>query len=546
MRALRLEQGSQEWHEHRAKSHNASDASALMGNSPYDNYQDLVMRRALGIEQEFEDYKKGVVFKRGHDIEEAIRPVIENDFDTELFPTVATSDDGFLSASFDGITVCQTVIWECKQWSEKKVQDVREGRVPAQDYWQVVQQLAVSEAEKCIYTVSDGVLYEYVEVYRHQVEADFEALRNAWKQFDEDVKNYQHVEEVQVVEGVAPDTLPALRVEISGMVTSSNLDQFKKTALTVFKGIKTDLKTDEDFANAAKTVKWCGDVEKRLEQVKADALSKTASIEELFKTMDDLKEVARKTRLNLDKQVDARKKAVRAEIKSEYSEEFQRHAAEAEEKCYPFHIPLHVMAPDFGVAMKGKRSISSIREACNVECMKAKLEVTRVADLICANAKVIDSFPEHQQLFADSQDLVLKETDDLQTLCKARVVEHEAKEKERLEAERERIRAEEEAKAKAEADRQRLAEESKRVLESMPEHDREDVTIPAPSEDCQAEFIEPRSITGLSSKQEIQETVTITKAEYEDLCEARDFLECLFAAGVDNWDGYSEAQQMAG
>lgn len=94
MRALSLEQGSPEWHEHRAKAHNASDASALMGNSPYDNYQDLVMRRALGIEQEHSDYAKEVIFKRGHDIEEAIRPVIENDFDTELFPTVATSDDG--------------------------------------------------------------------------------------------------------------------------------------------------------------------------------------------------------------------------------------------------------------------------------------------------------------------------------------------------------------------------------------------------------------------------------------------------------------------
>ena len=41
-----------------------------------------------------------------------------------------------------------------------------------------------------------------------------------------------------------------------------------------------------------------------------------------------------------------------------------------------------------------------------------------------------------------------------------------------------------------------------------------------------------------------KETVTITKEEYENLQERDDFLCALEAAGVDNWDGYSEAQQL--
>lgn len=41
-----------------------------------------------------------------------------------------------------------------------------------------------------------------------------------------------------------------------------------------------------------------------------------------------------------------------------------------------------------------------------------------------------------------------------------------------------------------------------------------------------------------------QETITITYKEYNDLLEAREWLHCLEAAGVDNWDGISYAYQM--
>lgn len=37
--------------------------------------------------------------------------------------------------------------------------------------------------------------------------------------------------------------------------------------------------------------------------------------------------------------------------------------------------------------------------------------------------------------------------------------------------------------------------------------------------------------------------VTISKEEYEDLLEDRDWLRALRDAGVDNWEGYSYACQ---
>ena len=38
-----------------------------------------------------------------------------------------------------------------------------------------------------------------------------------------------------------------------------------------------------------------------------------------------------------------------------------------------------------------------------------------------------------------------------------------------------------------------------------------------------------------------EEMITITKEEYNNLVEAAEWLECLEAAGVDNWDGIEEA-----
>ena len=41
-----------------------------------------------------------------------------------------------------------------------------------------------------------------------------------------------------------------------------------------------------------------------------------------------------------------------------------------------------------------------------------------------------------------------------------------------------------------------------------------------------------------------EETVTLTKDEYKILVDNNSFLSCLFKCGVDNWEGYDEAQEM--
>ncbi len=41
-----------------------------------------------------------------------------------------------------------------------------------------------------------------------------------------------------------------------------------------------------------------------------------------------------------------------------------------------------------------------------------------------------------------------------------------------------------------------------------------------------------------------EEMITIPKKEYDELVHASNFLTCLESAGVDNWSGYSYAQEM--
>lgn len=42
----------------------------------------------------------------------------------------------------------------------------------------------------------------------------------------------------------------------------------------------------------------------------------------------------------------------------------------------------------------------------------------------------------------------------------------------------------------------------------------------------------------------MEETITITKAEYDSLKEDENLLLALQSAGVDNWEGYSYAREL--
>lgn len=443
-----VQQGSDAWLAHRRTTRNASEAPSVMGASPYVTRSQLIRQRASGIEREIDPATQRI-FDRGHEVEPALRSLAEKIIGEDLYPVTATSDDGRLGASFDGVTLAEDVIFEAKQHNAEKRASICAGEIPSADYWQIVQQFAVCEsATQCLYLCGDGSEGNTAQLWieRAQVEADIPKLLAAWDQFDADVAAYvPEPTAAPIAAGRAPDQMPALRIEVTGMVTASNLAEWKDQAIAVFKGISTELTTDQDFADAEKTVKWCGDIEDQLKGAKQHALSQTASIDELFRTIDAISEEARATRLKLDKLVKARKEERRVEIGNAARRAVLEHVRAINDTLGEHALPMPAtLVPDIGAAMKGKKSFSSMEDAVSAVAANAKIAASQAADRVRSNIAILAEHPEHSTLFADRVQLCAgKAPDDLRNLVAARIAEHQQREADRLEKERARIRQEE-------------------------------------------------------------------------------------------------------
>lgn len=449
-------QGSAAWLAARSKHFCASEAAAALGLSKYTTRDELLRQKATGLAEEVSPAKQRL-FDAGHQAEALARPIAEGIAGTEFFPVVATREvDGLpLLASFDGIDLMDELIWENKLLNQSLVQQVQAGDLEPHYWLQLEHQLLVSGATRALFTTSDGtpegthpLWYESKPERRAQLIA-------GWKQFAADLAAWVPPEAKPApVVGKTPDNLPALLIQVTGAVTASNLPEYKAHALEVFKGINRTLTTDQDFATAESTVKWCADVESRLAAAKEHALSQTATIDELFRTIDDISAEARRTRLELDKLVKARKEEIRGEIVAGGITALREHIAQLNAAMPAPYMPQ--VPADFAGAIKGKRTVDSLRGAVNDELARAKIEASNIATRIHANVKTLEA---SGLVVPDAATLVLKAPDDLAAIIATR----KAAEQQRLEAERERIRQEEAARADREA-RAKLEAEQQAVL----------------------------------------------------------------------------------
>ena len=453
-----LVQGTDAWDSFRLEHFGASEAAAMLGLSKKTTRNELLRMKKTGIAKTFSEWLQVNVLDHGHEVEALARPHIEKLIGEELYPV--TCSDGKESASCDGLTMDDRIAMEHKQWNEALVAIVVAGQVPDEHMPQCQQVLKVTGAEKLIFVVSDGTPEKMVFVWVLPDPVWFERLRAGWAQFEQDLITYEPPEPVVEAVGRTPETLPALRIEVTGMVTASNLAQYREHALAVFADINRDLKTDQDFANAEKTVKWCGEVESRLAAAKQHALSQTESIDVLFKTIDDITAEARSTRLELDKLVKARKEARRGEIVAGGVKALADYVAALNTRIGKSYMPS--IPADFGGAIKGLRTFDSMQNAVDTALANAKIAASAMADRIQINLGTLRELAAGlPQLFPDTAQIVLKAPEDLTSLVKTRVAEHQAAEAKKEEAQRERIRQEELARIEREqeAERQRIAHE---------------------------------------------------------------------------------------
>lgn len=457
MKELTVQQGSPEWLAARAKCFNASEAPAMMGVSPYLSRTELLRQKKTGIVPDV-DARTQARFDAGHAVEATAREIVEEMIGEELYPVVATDDEGRLLASSDGATMLYDTGFEHKLWNEETVAEVREGRVPEHHRWQLDQQIAIFGFEKIIFTCSDGTREKFVSCEYRTTPDRIAHLMAGWEQFEKDLADFEPpATAAPAPAGVAPETMPALRIEVTGMVTNSNLDAFRKHAMAVIGGINTDLQTDADFADAEKTVKWAKEVEDKLDAAKQHALSQTESIDALFRTIDEVKEHARAVRLKLDKLVKSEKDNRRTQIVTDAQKALAAHIDALNKRLGGDFMP----APNFqmfGEAIKGLKSLDSMRDKVSSALANAKVDTNAVADRIEANRKSVADMT----LFPDFRQVCTKPAEDFAALLALRTQQRVEAEAKRLEAERERIRQEEQAKAQREATERAAQEQAER------------------------------------------------------------------------------------
>jgi predicted phage-related endonuclease len=427
-------QGSDEWLANRRHTLNASEAPVMMGASSKMRRDELLAAKAGYGDREYSDFVQRL-FDKGHETEAMARTLLEEDINEELYPVSGVSDCGRYASSYDGLTMLEDAAFEHKLWNEQLAEAVRNKDLPAEYYWQLEHQLLVNpDIQKIYFVVSDGTREKREIMEYTRVAGRANQLIRGWAQFQSDLENYQHEVIPAKPEADPIESFPALRVSLVGEVKSSNLPAFKSHALEYINGINTDLQTDTDFVNAEEAVKFCEKTEKEIEIVKKASLAQTATIEELFRALDDIKEAMRKKRLALTKLVAERKEQIRADLVNKGREAYRIALADANKEFHP--VTINVAGPDFSAAIKNKRTLESLHGAVNDELAKAKIALNEKRDHIRASIKLInDAGPEYKFLFSDIQQLVEKPLDYLGMVIEKRVTDHKAAEAARIERE---------------------------------------------------------------------------------------------------------------
>jgi putative phage-type endonuclease len=454
MKTVRLQQGTPEWADHRAQHFNASEAPAMLGCSPYKTRADLIRERATGITPEV-DAATQRRFNDGHRFESLARSAAEIIIGEELYPCTGVLEGTKLSASFDGLTMLGDVAWEHKSLNDelrKIVNGETTGaELPEHYRVQMEQQCLVSGAERVLFMATkwdaDGNMVEERQCWYTPDPALRARIVAGWEQFEKDVAAYVPEPVKSEVVAAPVEGFGALSLRVEGRVLASNLDAFKADADAFIARLPkpADLQTDQDFADAEAAVKACSEAETRIKAATDAALAQMSDVDAVLRAAGAVAETIRAARLALDKAVKVEKENRKAALVRAAQDDVIAHYTAINATLGEHSLGITAsLGAELGAAIKGKRTIASIRDALDTAAAAAKIDASQRADRIRASIAVLAEFADHAHLFADRVALCHdKAPDDLRNLAAARIAEHQKREAERLDAEREWIRQEE-------------------------------------------------------------------------------------------------------
>ena len=480
MEIITLQQGTPAWHQHRAQSLNASDAPAMLGISPYKSRAELVRERATGISPEVTPEQQRI-FDRGHAVERLARPLAEQVIGDDLSPCVGKS--GKYSASLDGITFDGATAWECKTINASlrealpypnQIHDADFGaRLPEHYRAQMEHQAMVSGCERILFTAAalldDGEIGEVRHCWYTPDLAMRARLVAGWEQFEKDVAAYVPSEAAPPVQAAPIESLPAVVVQVQGVLTvGGNLPAFGQALRAFIERIPQRPENDQQFADAEAACKALKKAEDALAQAEDGALAQISDVELMRRTVADLKNLARSTRLATEKLVSNEKEARREQLVRQAQASMIEHIMElnrllqADGAGYLPTPPAGLFAP----CIKGLKSLDSMRDKLTAELLAHKTQAGLQATRMHANrASLRTPGFDWIFLFADFAAVGAKESEDFAALAQLRITQHQQREFARLEAER--VKAEQAAQAEAEKAGTALLQQAKEQAASL-------------------------------------------------------------------------------
>jgi len=335
--------------------------------------------------------------------------------------------------------MAEDVIFEHKHWNAEIAACKTAADLHPMYRIQMEQQLMVSGAKRCLFMATDWAAFVLTNRCEFWYESDPKLRKEiglGWIQFKKDVADYTPVEVKPAGVAKVVLSLPAVAIQVGGAVDiTTNMALFGKALEQYIEGIPKAPETDDDFATCKAAVKTLKEAEEALDAAEANALAQVSSIDDMKRNKKLLTDLARNTRLALDKLVVAQEKAIKEKIVGAGREAFAAHLGSLNTRLgKPYMPPVPV---NFEGAIKSKRTIASLQDAVDTELARAKIAANAVADATQVNLNYLrEHAKDHAFLFADAGHIVLKAADDFEILVKARIAEHVKAETDKAEQKR--------------------------------------------------------------------------------------------------------------
>ena len=453
-----LIQGTDEWCAFRLTHFGASEASAMLGISKKVKRNELLHAKSTGIPREFGDWVQKNILDYGHEVEALARPIVDDIIGAELFPV--TLSKGKLSYSSDGIVMDDSVIWENKQYNAEYFDMVLRGELPDEHWPQCQQGLYVSGAEKLYFTISDGTPERTVGMWVYPYADKQQKIIDGWAMFEKDLAAYVPAEIIEPPKAEPIKDLPMVTVQVRGELTLCNLNDITPLFDKFLSEAKTELVTDDDFAQAEAEAKLGRETAKRCKLTAKAVVDQMLSISEVTRTLEDYAAKFDALALRQEKAVKEQKETRKTMAKLERDKAYAEHITALNAEIAPIRLEIsQADKPDFVGAMKGQRTLVSLFNKLDSELASAKIAADAVAkDVRRKLAWFNETYGESNgvrgfwHLFPDMQSVILtNQMDSFRCVVESRIHADKQAEIAKLEAERQRIRQEEEAKARREA-----------------------------------------------------------------------------------------------